>query len=116
MVRFLIMAIDKTGTADTPYQQGDIVVVKPEGWEWGKAEHLPSFLRVDVTDMSWYEAESLADSLVDNEGNLVQRRKFFCTQTIKPGNQDRFNQAVANDEVYTTTKDDFIMYALQERE
>ncbi len=118
-VRFLIMAVDKSDPDPEQdklcYKQGDIVVVKPAGFLWGKAERMPLFLRVDVTDMSMYEAECLADSLVSVDGTLLARRKFFCAQNIKMENQAAFNQCVANNEVYVTTKADLIGYALQER-
>ena len=114
------MAIDKSDPDPEKdklcYKLGDIVVVRPDDWVWGTAERLPTFLRVDVPDMSMYEAEGLSDSLYDDGGNLRARRKFFCVQNIKPENQDYFQQCLLNDDVYVTTKNDFIMYALQERE
>lgn len=113
MVRLLIKAQSATHP-DTEkdkacYKTGDIVAVKPGGWKWGRKERLPLFFCVDLPDMSMYEAECLIDLLQDKAGNLKARRKFFCTQ-------DYFSQCIVTDDAYVTTKSDFIMYALRERE
>lgn len=115
MVRVLIFAATDNTVTKYPYHTGDIVAVKPDTWVWGSLERLPTFLRVDVSDMSWFEAETLTDSVFDSGGKLLEKRKFFCSQNIKPENQDRFAQCLATDQVYVTEKSEFILQALQER-
>ena len=119
-IRLLIMAVDNTHPDPEVdrccYKTGDIVAVRPAGWKWGRKERMPLFLRVDVDGMSEYEGETLSDELCGPDGDMLARRKFFCAQNIKPENQKQFAHCVANDDVYVTTKEDFIFYALQERE
>jgi len=44
-------------------QEGDVVVVKPDGWEWGKEECLPNFIVVKVPTITEVEAKKYEESL-----------------------------------------------------
>jgi hypothetical protein len=46
-------------------QKGDIIVVRPDGWKWGKEECLPNFIIVKVPQMSEAEAKQYESSLYD---------------------------------------------------
>lgn len=59
---------------------GDIIVVKPDNWRWGKEERLPNFIvvklpKIDVKDVKIYE-----QSLLSGE-NLLKVRKYRVPQS-----------------------------------
>lgn len=43
---------------DARSQKGDIVIVKPDGWQWGNEERLPNYIVVKVPSISIEEALS----------------------------------------------------------
>ncbi len=46
-------------------QIGDVIVVRPDGWDWGKEECLPNFIVVKVPDMTIEEAKKYEESLME---------------------------------------------------
>jgi len=58
-------------------QPGDVIVVRPDGWKWGKAERLPDFVVVKAPELSMAEAKKYEESLIDlHSGDLVRVRKY----------------------------------------
>lgn len=92
MAEFLIKARNPIDiTADTEasnsgWKRGDIVVVKPDGHEWGKDERLPKFVVVKIPGLPVETAKKYTipfrtdTGLLDSEGNsiskYVARRKW----------------------------------------
>jgi hypothetical protein len=61
-------------------QIGDIIVVRPDGWVWGKEECLPNFIVVKVPSIpletvKQYE-QSLYDTTIPEKPVLLKRRKY----------------------------------------
>jgi len=57
-------------------QVGDIIVVRPDGWKWGKEECLPNFIVVKVPGMTIEEAKKYEEQLtemVDKDGKVVTK-------------------------------------------
>lgn len=68
---------------------GDIIVVKPDGWIWGREECPPTFIVVKVLGMSYEEAMRLMHPVMqqdsENEADsiLIRRRRFAVpTQVV----------------------------------
>jgi len=61
-------------------QVGDIIIVKPDGWEWGKEECLPTFLVIKLPQVDVATVEHFTQSLFDrtdpDNPKLLKRRKF----------------------------------------
>lgn len=45
----------RSNPKETAYKAGDIVEVRPDGCNWGSKEGLPSFYRVQITDLPYDE-------------------------------------------------------------
>lgn len=80
MAEFLVKAVDAVNLNIEKnrqcYKRGDIVVVKPDGWAWGKKEGPPRFEIVKIPGMSYMTALPYA-----SEGRKVDalpglRRKY----------------------------------------
>ncbi len=74
----LIKAEDAWGTDEARSRKGDIIVVRPDGWIWGKEECLPRFIvvklkGVKVEDIKHYEQPLWVFEGVDELGNVKQR-------------------------------------------
>lgn len=56
---------------DSPYEtgakKGDIIVVRPDGWEWGKEEGLPNYIVVKMPGVSVEEAKVYEQPLYKTE-------------------------------------------------
>jgi len=65
-------------------QIGDIVVVRPDGWKWGKEECLPTFVVVKVPDLAIEDANKYEESLMDrtdpNNAKMIRFRKNALAQ------------------------------------
>jgi hypothetical protein len=61
-------------------QKGDIVVVRPDGWEWGNDEGLPRYVVVKVPELSYEEAKVYEESLTE-EGKVLRKRKHSFSKT-----------------------------------
>ncbi len=66
---------------DARTQIGDIIVVKPDGWVWGKEECLPTFLIVKLPGISVDTVEHFTQPLMGLEGKILKRRKFRVPET-----------------------------------
>lgn len=55
-------------------QKGDIIVVRPDGWKWGKLECLPDFIvtKVKGTEAEW---KHLEQSLTEEKPDPVDDKK-----------------------------------------
>ena len=70
------------------YKRGDIVVVRPDGWSWGRKEVLAAnqggkFSIIKLPDLTVAEAEEyLQPERLDTDpkvpGPAVSRRRYFC--------------------------------------
>jgi len=65
-------------------RKGDIIVIRPDGWKWGREECLPRFIVVkapglDIKDAVKFESAVYEES-IDEDGNpkfkLLKRRKY----------------------------------------
>jgi hypothetical protein len=95
MAEILIKAIDanhlnpvkdKSGC----YKRGDVVVVMPDGHEWGKSEGPPKYIIIKVPGMTKEEAEQYIESEKDTPSDpkfpadILTRRKFRFQIDIIP--------------------------------
>ena len=71
-------------------QLGDIVVVKPDGWVWGREECLPNYLVVKLPQLSVETVEHFTQSLMGEpnaEGDrpMLRKRKYqIPSQWVTP--------------------------------
>ena len=67
-------------------QIGDIIVVKPDGWKWGKEECLPNFIVIKVPYLEYKDAKKYEESLVDEtdpeKPTLLKHRKHQIPLTV----------------------------------
>ena len=58
------------------YKRGDIVVVKPDGHNWGKEEGLPKFVKIKIPGLP--VSEKYIDPEIDeiDKSKIIRRRKF----------------------------------------
>jgi len=66
-------------------QIGDIIVVRPDGWKWGKEECLPNFIVVQLPNISidtvkYYE-QSLMDITDQKNPKMLKVRKYRVPPT-----------------------------------
>ena len=65
------LLIKAENPSNNPAKQiGDVVVVKPDGWKWGKEECLPRYVVVKVPDMTVKEAEKYVEPLIKNPDDI----------------------------------------------
>jgi len=92
----------KKASRNARIQLGDIVVIKPNGWVWGREETLPNYYIIKVPNISVEEAEYATQSLMDNTDPekpvMLKKRKYQIPQQI-------INQLNNNDGVITTQVD-----------
>ena len=60
------MTSDQKQSYEARSQIGDIIVVRPDGWNWGKEEGLPKYVVVKVPQITEAEAKKYEESLTDN--------------------------------------------------
>ena len=56
---------EKRQSYEARSQIGDIIVVRPNGWKWGKAECLPNYVVIKLPNISVEEAKKYEESLFD---------------------------------------------------
>jgi len=82
------MPQEKKRSYDARSQIGDIIVVRPDGWEWGRCECLPEYLVVrtkeTLAEAKKYE-ESLNEQTIDKDGKpqsvMLRVRKYSIPAT-----------------------------------
>lgn len=66
-------------------KKGDVIVVRPDGWSWGKLECLPDFLVVKVKETyeeaKKYEDKLYSESINDTKEELLKARKYYINTT-----------------------------------
>ena len=92
-------------------QVGDIISVKPNGWEWGKEEGLPNYVVVRVPDMTYKDTKQYEKRLIEVDGKnkvVIRKRKYSFSssevETAKVGNLDAIQVNKATFESYLKTK------------
>lgn len=58
------------------WKDGDVVVVMPDGHEWGELEGPPKFRRVDLPGVEVSEAERFCRPEKDENGELLARSQY----------------------------------------
>ena len=61
------MSVNEKQSYDARSQIGDIIVVRPDGWVWGKEECLPRFVVVKLPNVSVDDVKYLEQSLTDTK-------------------------------------------------
>ena len=85
MAELLVQA--KDSIFDNGAKKGDIIVVRPDGWSWGKEECLPNYIvvkmpKVPVEDVKHYEQTLTKEETKEVDGKtvttevLVRKRKY----------------------------------------
>lgn len=72
-------------TYDARAQIGDIIVVRPDGWQWGKEEGLPNYIVVKIPSISFEVAQKYEDVLKDETGKILKKRKYRIPQIVVNG-------------------------------
>lgn len=87
-------------TYEARSQREDIVVVRPDGWQWGSKECLPDFVVIKVPGMTMAAASQYEGPLI-LDGRLKKAKKWHVRK------QD-IDDAIANNQsVITMTESDF---------
>jgi hypothetical protein len=77
-----IDALDDNAKAsrDARIQLGDIVVVRPDGWQWGNEENLPRYIIVKIPQLSVDDVSYLVEQLIDKTNPdkpiILKKRKW----------------------------------------
>ena len=80
----LVKAEDAWGKLESRSRKGDVIVVRPDGWKWGKEECPPQFVvvklkGVDVKDVKHYEHPLMSN---DEEPVMLKRRQYAIDTAI----------------------------------
>lgn len=84
-VKVKSLSVTEKQTYDARAQIGDIIVVRPDGWKWGKEECLPNYIVVKIPDISFEVAQKYEDVLKDEAGNILKKRKYRIPQPVVNG-------------------------------
>ncbi len=67
-------------------QIGDIIVVRPDNWQWGKEECLPNFVVIKIPSLKIEDATKYEESLIDNtdpqNSVMLKHRKYQIPKTV----------------------------------
>jgi hypothetical protein len=78
----LKMTEDEKRSFDSRTRKGDIIVVRPDGWQWGKLECLPDYVVVKTKD-SYDDAKKYEEPLTEEKEVTVDKRTETTTEVIK---------------------------------
>jgi hypothetical protein len=82
----LVKAEDSWGTNEARSRKGDIIVVKPDGWKWGKEECPPRFVVVKLKDVTVEDVKYLEQPLYDMSDPknpvILKRRQYSIDKAI----------------------------------
>jgi len=77
-------------------QIGDIIVVKPDGWKWGKEECLPNYIVIKIPDLKIEDAKKYEESLEDNtdpENSIILKHRKHQIPKIVVDNAKQLSQS-----------------------
>ena len=79
------MGESERGSYEARSQKGDIIVVRPDDWKWGKEEQLPNYIVVKVPQMTTEEAQKYEEPLYDKTNSThwkrLRNRKHALSKT-----------------------------------
>lgn len=84
-VKVKSLSVAEKQTYDARAQIGDIIVVRPDGWKWGKEECLPNYIVVKIPGISFEATQKYEDVLKDEAGNILKKRKYRIPQSVVNG-------------------------------
>lgn len=67
------MTVDEAKAYNARSEKGDIIVVRPDGWTWGRLECLPDFIVVKIPDFD--PAGKYEEALMSGK-DILKRRKY----------------------------------------
>ena len=67
---------------DARSQIGDVIVVRPDGWAWGREECLPNFIVIKVPDELVSSWKYLEDVLYDTSMKIIKTRKYNIPKSM----------------------------------
>jgi len=62
---------------------GDIIVVKPDGWEWGSSEQPPQYIVIQLEGMPMSEAKKYEEPVEEDYSFMTDRGEYFDKRIIK---------------------------------
>jgi predicted ABC-type ATPase len=77
MAEFLVRAQASTNKAAS--EVGDIIIVRPDGHEWGKAECLPEYIVIKLPDVKIEDVKKFEESLREQDGVSKDGHPIFKT-------------------------------------
>jgi len=84
MAELLIRA--KSSSNPSATEVGDIIVVRSDGWEWGRCECPPEYIIVKLPNIKEADIKYYEDSLMDNTDPknpiMLKRAKYAVDTTI----------------------------------
>jgi hypothetical protein len=92
-------------------EKGDIIVVKPDGWGWGKCECLPGFVVIKIPQLDWEKAKFVIEkSLYETTTISGEERQVVRKKRIYRVPATLVDEAIANKGILTLTTKDAIGY------
>lgn len=88
------LSVEEKKSYDARIEIGDIVVIKPNGWVWGREESLPNYYIVKVPNISVEDSQYAIKSITEIDGTLLKKRRYKIPNQI-------INQLDANNGVMT---------------
>lgn len=92
-------------------RKGDIIVVKPDGWKWGKEENPPRFMVMQIPELKYEDAKKFEDPLVDDkdiENSIVLKLRKHAVDiatvdicTVELNGKKEFTKSVFNTKLIT---------------
>lgn len=110
---------DKLRSFNGRSQIGDVIVVKPDGWKWGKEECLPNFVVVKIPDLKIEDAEKYQESIYEEyfddlqqetDYRLIKRRKYQIPQNTVDAAKQQSKTII---EINQIQKDAFVSDIIQ---
>ena len=88
------LSVDEKRSYESRSQIGDVIVVRPDGWKWGKEECLPNFVVIKIPDLKVEDAKKYEEALYEEvtneetkevEQRILKRRKHQIPKTVIDG-------------------------------
>ena len=78
------LSVQEKRNYDARTQVGDVIVVRPDGWEWGKEECLPNFIIIKIPGLNYDTAKQYEDALHEaaDSNSVLKFRKWQIPKTF----------------------------------